>query len=90
MSEPVAKRPARIQGRPASTVAALDIGCLKTTCLIARPDTDNPRRMTVLGGGRHPTRGFTGGNINIVTKSFPERPFASLEIGGIMKCALVP
>ena len=63
MSEPVAKRPARIQGRPASTVAALDIGCLKTTCLIARPDTDNPRRMAVLGGGRHPTRGFTGGNI---------------------------
>lgn len=25
---------------------------------------------------------FTGGNINIVTKSFPEKPFASLEIGG--------
>jgi outer membrane receptor protein involved in Fe transport len=24
---------------------------------------------------------FTGGNINIVTKSFPEKPFASLELG---------
>jgi hypothetical protein len=24
---------------------------------------------------------FTGGNINIVTKSFPEKPFASFEIG---------
>ncbi|MBN2505448.1 MAG: TonB-dependent receptor [Verrucomicrobia bacterium] len=25
---------------------------------------------------------FTGGNINIVTKSFPDRPFFSLELGG--------
>jgi cell division protein FtsA len=28
-----------------------------------RPDTDNPRRMAILGGGRQQTRGFSGGNI---------------------------
>lgn len=63
MSELSAKRLARLNGRPSGAVAALDIGCSKTTCLIARPDTDNPRRMAILGGGRQQTRGFSGGNI---------------------------
>jgi cell division protein FtsA len=63
MSELSSKRLARLNGRPAGTVAALDIGCSKTTCLIARPDPDNPRRMVILGGGRQQTRGFAGGTI---------------------------
>jgi cell division protein FtsA len=63
MSELSSKRLALLNGRPTGTVAALDIGCSKTTCLIARPDTDNPRRMTVLGAGRQQTRGFAGGTI---------------------------
>lgn len=63
MSELSSKRLARLNGRPTGTAAALDIGCSKTTCLIARPDTDNPRRMVILGAGRQPTRGFTGGTI---------------------------
>lgn len=63
MSELSAKRLARLNGRTTATVAALDIGCSKTTCLIARPDTDNPRRMSILGGGRQATRGFSGGTI---------------------------
>lgn len=63
MSELSSKRLARLNGRPSGTVAALDIGCSKTTCLIARPDTDNSRRMTILGAGRQQTRGFAGGNI---------------------------
>lgn len=63
MSELSSKRLARLNGRPTGTVAALDIGCSKTTCLIARPDTDNPRRMTILGAGRQQTRGFAGGTI---------------------------
>ena len=63
MSELSSKRLARLNGRPSGTVAALDIGCSKTTCLIGRPDTDNSRRMTILGGGRQQTRGFAGGTI---------------------------
>lgn len=63
MSELSSKRLARLNGRSSGTVAALDIGCSKTTCLIARPDADNPRRMTVLGAGRQQTRGFAGGTI---------------------------
>ena len=39
MSELSAKRLARLNGRPGGTVAALDIGCSKTTCLIGRPAT---------------------------------------------------
>ena len=63
MSELSSKRLARLNGRPGGSVAALDIGCSKTTCLIARPDTDNPRRMAILGSGRQQTRGFSGGTI---------------------------
>jgi cell division protein FtsA len=63
MSELSSKRLARLNGRPTGIVAALDIGCSKTTCLIARPDTDNPRRMNILGAGRQQTRGFSGGTI---------------------------
>jgi cell division protein FtsA len=63
MSELSTKRLARLNGRPVGTVAALDIGCSKITCLIARPDADNPRRMDMLGSGRQTTRGFAGGNI---------------------------
>lgn len=58
-----AKRLARLQGQRAGTVAALDIGCSKTTCLIGRADGSGPRRMQILGGGRQQTRGFNGGAI---------------------------
>ena len=63
MSELSSRRLARLNGRSSGTVAALDIGCSKTTCLIARPDADNPRRMTIIGAGRQQTRGFAGGTI---------------------------
>lgn len=57
------KRIARLQGQKSGTIAALDIGCSKTTCLIARPDIASPRRMQILGAGRQQTRGFNGGAI---------------------------
>ena len=63
MSELSSKRLARLNTRPTGLVAALDIGCSKTTCLIARPDPDHPRRMNILGAGRQQTRGFDGGTI---------------------------
>jgi len=58
-----AKRLARLQSQRAGTVAALDIGCSKTTCLIGRPDGSGPRRIQILGGGRQQTRGFNGTGI---------------------------
>lgn len=63
MANLTAKRVARMQGQRSGTVAALDIGCSKTTCLIARPDASNPRRVQILGAGRQQTRGFNGGAI---------------------------
>ncbi|WP_394705949.1 cell division protein FtsA [uncultured Hyphomonas sp.] len=45
------------------TVAALDIGCSKITCLIGRNDGAGPRSFRILGAGRQQSRGFTGGTI---------------------------
>jgi cell division protein FtsA len=45
------------------TVAALDIGCSKITCLIGRNDGSGPRSFRILGAGRQQSRGFTGGTI---------------------------
>jgi cell division protein FtsA len=63
MADLAAKRSARLANQRAGIVASLDIGCSKTTCLIARPDAAAPRRMQILGSGRQQTRGFTGGTI---------------------------
>ena len=49
--------------RSTGTVAALDIGCSKITCLIGRNDGSGPRRFKILGGGRQQSRGFNGGAI---------------------------
>ena len=49
--------------RSTGTVAALDIGCSKITCLIGRNDGSGPRRFQILGGGRQQSRGFNGGAI---------------------------
>ncbi len=48
---------------PTGIVAALDIGCSKITCLIARNDGTGPRNFKILGSGRQQSRGFTGGAI---------------------------
>jgi cell division protein FtsA len=61
MGKPALKSPAA--ARQAAPIAALDIGCSKITCLIARIDPANPARIRLLGSGRQPSRGFTGGNI---------------------------
>ncbi len=58
-----AKRLARLHGRSPGTLAALDIGCAKTTCLIAREDPAGGGTPAILGGGRQQTRGYSGGNL---------------------------
>ncbi|HPE47567.1 MAG TPA: cell division protein FtsA [Hyphomonas sp.] len=57
------RRVPRIGKSPAGTVAALDIGCSKITCLIGRNDGRSPRGFRILGAGRQQSRGFTGGTI---------------------------
>ncbi len=49
--------------RASQPVAALDIGCSKITCLIARPHASNPRAFQLIGAGRQASRGFNGGTI---------------------------
>ena len=49
--------------RPGGVMAALDIGCSKITCLIARRDVDQPQRFQLLGAGRQQSRGFESGAI---------------------------
>ncbi|MEO0981955.1 MAG: cell division protein FtsA [Pseudomonadota bacterium] len=56
----------RLRARAAARggiVAALDIGCSKIACLIARQTPDTPGGFEFLGGGRQQSRGFTGGAI---------------------------
>lgn len=45
------------------TVAALDIGCSKVTCLIATRDLAGPEGFRLCGGGRQQSKGFNGGAI---------------------------
>ena len=45
------------------TVAALDIGCSKITCMIATRDLAGPEGFRLCGGGRQQSKGFTGGAI---------------------------
>lgn len=49
--------------RPGGVMAALDIGCSKITCLIARRDTDQPETFKLIGAGRQQSRGFEAGAI---------------------------
>lgn len=63
MADLSAKRLARLRNQRPGTLAALDIGCSKTTCLIGRPDPSGPRRMQIIGSGRQQTRGFNGSGI---------------------------
>jgi len=57
----------RLQARGAyktgGTLAALDIGCSKITCLIATRDLAGPEGFRLCGGGRQQSKGFTGGSI---------------------------
>ncbi len=55
--------PAHFGPRPGEVFAALDIGCSKITCLIARRDVDEPQGYRLLGGGRQQSRGFQAGAI---------------------------
>lgn len=57
------RMPHQGNSRANTTVAALDIGCSKITCLIGRNDGTGPRRFRILGSGRQQSRGFTGGAI---------------------------
>ena len=59
----VQSRRIAMNGSRSGTVAALDIGCSKITCLIGRNDGSGPRRFQILGGGRQQSRGFNGGAI---------------------------
>ena len=57
----------RLQARGAyktgGTIAALDIGCSKITCMIATRDLAGPEGFRLCGGGRQQSKGFTGGAI---------------------------
>lgn len=57
----------RLQARGAyktgGTIAALDIGCSKITCMIATRDLAGPEGFRLIGGGRQQSKGFTGGAI---------------------------
>lgn len=55
--------PGREGPKPGEVFAALDIGCSKITCLIARRDPQDPSKFTLLGGGRQQARGFEAGAI---------------------------
>lgn len=63
MATAEARRISANVGRGRATVAALDIGCSKVTCLIGRNDGGGPRRFQILGGGHQVSRGFTSGAI---------------------------
>lgn len=63
MSRPQHRFPQRSGPRPGEVFASLDIGCSKITCLIARRDTDDPSKFTLIGGGRQQSRGFEAGAI---------------------------
>ncbi|MEL6663545.1 MAG: cell division protein FtsA [Pseudomonadota bacterium] len=53
------------RGQPAQgeTLAALDIGASKITCLIGRSDPRQSAGFLLTGGGRQQSRGFSGGAI---------------------------
>ena len=63
MSSVAQKRSARSPTRPAGSIASLDIGCSKITCMIGRPGASETGSYALLGGGRQQTRGFNGGQI---------------------------
>ncbi len=53
----------RASAKPGALIAALDIGCSKVACLIARVEPTKPAGFEFLGGGRQQSRGFSGGAI---------------------------
>jgi len=63
MANVQSRRAPRMGRSQTGTVAALDIGCSKITCLIGRNDGTGPRSFRILGAGRQQSRGFTGGTI---------------------------
>ncbi|KCZ45405.1 MULTISPECIES: cell division protein FtsA [unclassified Hyphomonas] len=63
MANVQSRRAPRMGRSSTGTVAALDIGCSKITCLIGRNDGSGPRSFRILGAGRQQSRGFTGGTI---------------------------
>ncbi len=63
MANVQSRRTPRMGRSSTGTVAALDIGCSKITCLIGRNDGSGPRSFRILGAGRQQSRGFTGGTI---------------------------
>jgi len=63
MANVQSRRAPRMGRSQTGTVAALDIGCSKITCLIGRNDGSGPRSFRILGAGRQQSRGFTGGTI---------------------------
>ena len=63
MANVQSRRAPRMGRSQTGTVAALDIGCSKITCLIGRNDGAGPRSFRILGAGRQQSRGFTGGTI---------------------------
>ncbi|MEZ5999383.1 cell division protein FtsA [Hyphomonas sp.] len=63
MANVQSRRAPRMGRSSTGTVAALDIGCSKITCLIGRNDGAGPRSFRILGAGRQQSRGFTGGTI---------------------------
>ena len=63
MANVQSRRAPRMGRSNTGTVAALDIGCSKITCLIGRNDGAGPRSFRILGAGRQQSRGFTGGTI---------------------------
>ncbi len=85
MANVQSRRAPRMGRSNTGTVAALDIGCSKITCLIGRNDGAGPRSFRILGAGRQQSRGFTGGTIttwkawNAPSVSLWKMPSAKLE-----------
>jgi len=52
-----------LTGRNSDLIAALDIGCSKIGCLIARIDPEAPGQLILAGGGHQSSRGFEAGSI---------------------------
>lgn len=63
MSRPQHRFSGRSGPKPGDVFAALDIGCSKITCLIARRDSEELSKFRLLGGGRQQSRGFEAGAI---------------------------
>ena len=63
MSSLAQRRGARSALSEGRTIAALDIGSSKVTCLVGQIDSQSGPGFRLIGGGHQQSRGFSGGAI---------------------------